>query len=111
MTASLLLSQVLNGLQLGALLFLMASGLTLILGIMHFVNMAHGSLYMAGAFLGATAYNASGSFVFALVCATTGAGALGVLLERWIARPLYHSNAGNLWVDDVFQPVSCAYLG
>jgi len=89
MTVSLLMSQLLNGLQLGALLFLMASGLTLIFGIMNFVNMAHGSLYMTGAFVGATAYNASGSFLFALVCATVGSGMVGVLIERLIARPLY----------------------
>jgi len=89
MTGSLLVSQLLNGLQLGALLFLMASGLTLIFGIMNFINLAHGSLYMVGAFLGATAFNASGSFFFALVAAAVGSGLVGVLLERVIARPLY----------------------
>jgi len=89
MTGSLLMSQLLNGLQLGALLFLMASGLTLIFGIMNFINLAHGSLYMTGAFLGATAYNASGSFIFALLAAIGGTGLVGILMERLIARPLY----------------------
>jgi len=89
MTGSLLMSQLLNGLQLGALLFLMASGLTLIFGIMNFINLAHGALYMTGAFLGATAYNASGSFLFALLAAMIGSALVGLLMERLIARPLY----------------------
>ena len=89
MNGSLLLSQLLNGLQLGALLFLMSSGLTLIFGIMNFINLAHGSLYMIGAFLGATAYNASGSFAFSILAAVAGSAFVGVVLERLIARPLY----------------------
>ena len=89
MNGSLLLSQFLNGLQLGALLFLLASGLTLIFGIMNFINLAHGSLYMIGAFLGASAYNASGSFGFAILAAVCGSGLVGVALERVVARPLY----------------------
>jgi len=92
MTAALPLSQLLNGLQQGALLFLMAAGLTLIFGIMNFINLAHGSLYMVGAFLGATAFNASGSFIFALLAAGLGSAAVGGLLERFIARPLYRSD-------------------
>jgi branched-chain amino acid transport system permease protein len=51
MTAGLFLTQALNGLQLGVLLFLLAAGLTLVFGIMNFVNLAHGSLYMMGAYL------------------------------------------------------------
>lgn len=66
MTPELLLIQTLNGLQFGVLLFLMAAGLTLVFGIMSFVNLAHGALYMFGAYFAATAWNASGSF--ALPC-------------------------------------------
>ena len=55
MTATLLLAQLLNGLQYGVLLFLLAAGLTLVFGIMSFVNLAHGSLYMLGAYAGALA--------------------------------------------------------
>jgi branched-chain amino acid transport system permease protein len=51
MTTALFLTQVLNGLQLGVLLFLLAAGLTLVFGIMNFVNLAHGSLYMVGAYI------------------------------------------------------------
>jgi branched-chain amino acid transport system permease protein len=98
MNGSLLLSQLLNGLQLGALLFLLSSGLTLIFGIMNFINLAHGSLYMIGAFLGATAYNASGSFAFAILAAVAGSGLVGVALERLIARPLFFNElASVIW--------------
>ena len=54
MSGALVVFQLLNGLQLGVLLFLLATGLTLVFGIMDFVNLAHGSLYMLGAFLAAT---------------------------------------------------------
>ena len=62
MSGILLLEQALNGLQLGLMLFLLAAGLTLVFGIMDMVNLAHGSLYMVGAYLIATATQASGSF-------------------------------------------------
>ncbi|OVZ56306.1 branched-chain amino acid ABC transporter permease [Pigmentiphaga sp. NML080357] len=89
MNSSLFLSQLLNGLQLGVLLFLLSSGLTLIFGIMNFINLAHGSLYMVGAFIGAASYNASGSFAFAIVAAIVSAGLVGLLLEHLVAKPLY----------------------
>ena len=59
MTTGLFFTQLLNGLQLGVLLFLLSAGLTLVFGIMNFVNLAHGSLYMMGAYFAAAAYNAS----------------------------------------------------
>lgn len=62
MTVALLLTQVLNGLQFGILLFLMAAGLTLVFGIMNFINLAHGTVYMLGAYFAAMAYAWSGSF-------------------------------------------------
>ena len=69
MDFSLLLIQSLNGLQLGLLLFLVASGLTLVFGILDFVNLAHGSLYMLGAFVCATFTFATGNFLFAVLLA------------------------------------------
>ena len=66
MTWNLLLVQALNGLQYGLLLFLLAAGLTLVLGIMNFVNLAHGSLYMLGAYLGAAVFAQTGSFLMRL---------------------------------------------
>ena len=63
MTTSLLVAQLLNGLQYGVMLFLLAAGLTLVFGIMSFVNLAHGSLYMLGAYAAAVAGGHTGSFV------------------------------------------------
>ena len=89
MSATLLLAQLLNGLQYGVLLFLLAAGLTLVFGIMSFVNLAHGSLYMVGAYAGALAYGASGSFVLALGAATAASLVIGLLLEVTIVSRLY----------------------
>ncbi len=69
MTFVLLAEQVLNGLQFGVMLFLMAAGLTLIFGVMGLINLAHGSLYMVGAFAAAWVAGATGSFVLALSAA------------------------------------------
>ena len=90
MTTGLLLTQLLNGLQLGILLFLLASGLTLVFGIMSFVNLAHGSLYMMGAYFAAAAYNAfGGSFLAAALVAVPGTLLLGLLIERLLLTTLY----------------------
>ena len=75
MTATLLIEQVLNGLQFGTMLFLMAAGLTLVFGVMGLINLAHGSLYMVGAFAAATAAAATGNFLLALVAALAAAAA------------------------------------
>ena len=82
MTPELLLIQTLNGLQFGVLLFLMAAGLTLVFGIMSFVNLAHGALYMFGAYFAAAAWNASGSFLLAVLGGFGGAFVLGALVDR-----------------------------
>jgi branched-chain amino acid transport system permease protein len=79
---NLFITQTLNGLQLGVLLFLLAAGLTLVFGIMNFVNLAHGSLYMMGAYFAASAANASGSFIVGGLVAVPLTMALGVLVER-----------------------------
>lgn len=81
MTLSLLVGQALNGLQLGLLLFLMAAGLTLVFGIMSFVNLAHGSLYMFGAYFAATIATHSGSFVIAVGLAAIVMFVLGFLMD------------------------------
>ena len=82
MTWGLLAVQALNGLQYGVLLFLLAAGLTLVFGIMNFVNLAHGSLYMLGAYLGSAVYTSSGSFILAGVAAIVGTLAIGIVIER-----------------------------
>ncbi|MES2534483.1 MAG: branched-chain amino acid ABC transporter permease [Pseudomonadota bacterium] len=89
MALSLLVPQLLNGLQYGVLLFLLAAGLTLVFGIMSFVNLAHGSLYMLGAYFAATAYRWSGSFGIAVLAAVGGCIVLGMLLEKIAISRLY----------------------
>jgi branched-chain amino acid transport system permease protein len=89
MSLLLLLEQALNGLQLGVMLFLMAAGLTLVLGVMDFVNLAHGSLYMVGAFTGAATARWSGSFWIGLLAALPVTCLVGMALERTALRRLY----------------------
>src|SRR5258706_5312287 len=89
MTWSLFFAQLLNGFQLGVLLFLLSAGLTLVLGIMNVVNLAHSSLFMMGAYFGAAAYGATQSFLVAAVAAIAGAALLGLVLERVILTRLY----------------------
>jgi branched-chain amino acid transport system permease protein len=89
LTSSLFLTQLLNGLQLGILLFLLSAGLTLVFGIMNFVNLAHGSLYMVGAYFAAAAFRWSGSFVIAGLIAVTATLALGLIVERLALARLY----------------------
>jgi branched-chain amino acid transport system permease protein len=89
MTALLLLEQTLNGLQLGVTLFLMAAGLTLVFGIMNMVNLAHGSLYMLGAYFCATLTNLTGSFFIGAALALPAAAAVGILVEVVALRTLY----------------------
>ncbi|RRJ85318.1 branched-chain amino acid ABC transporter permease [Aestuariirhabdus litorea] len=85
----LFLEQVLNGLQLGFMLFLMAAGLTLVFGIMGLINLAHGSLYMVGAYGAAAVTGLSGSFLLGLAAALLSAGLCGLLLELVALRRLY----------------------
>ena len=85
----LILEQTLNGLQFGLMLFLLAAGLTLVFGIMDLINLAHGSLYMIGAYLVAAVVQATGSFMLAVLAAMVGTAAIGVLLEVSVLRRLY----------------------
>ncbi len=89
MSTILIIEQVLNGLQFGVMLFLMAAGLTLIFGVMGLINLAHGSFYMVGAFAAAATAGATGSFLLALVAALAAAALAGALVEMVVIRRLY----------------------
>jgi branched-chain amino acid transport system permease protein len=89
MTLTLLIEQCLNGVQLGLMLFLLAAGLTLVFGIMDMINLAHGSLYMVGAYLAASATKASGSFLLGAAAAVAGTAAIAAVLELTLMRRLY----------------------
>ncbi len=89
---SLLITQLLNGLQLGLLLFLLASGLTLIFGIMDFINLSHGSFYMIGAYFCGSIVAKTGSFLAGVVFGLIGMFAVGALVEWLIARKLYRQD-------------------
>ena len=89
MDYTLLFVQVINGVQLGLLLFLVASGLTLVFGILDFVNLAHGSIYMIGAFICASLTLYLGNFLLAVVVALPLTGLVGYAIERIVARNLY----------------------
>jgi len=89
MNAQLIATQVLNGLQLGILLFLMSAGLTLVFGIMNFVNLAHGSLYMIGAYLAAAMFNGFDSFALALALAVPATILVGLVVDRIVLAGLY----------------------
>src|SRR5438552_16661590 len=89
MMASLIFEQLLNGLQFGVTLFLAAAGLTLVFGIMNFINLAHGSLYMLGAFVGASTLALTRSFVVAICAGAAAAAAMAAALEWSVLRRLY----------------------
>ena len=90
MSFVLIAEQILNGLQFGIMLFLMSAGLTLIFGVMGLINLAHGSLYMIGAFVAATVASATGSFILALAAALSAAALAGAIVEITIIRKLYN---------------------
>ena len=86
LTASILIIQALHGLVYGMLLFLVASGMTLVFGMMDILNIAHAAFYMLGAYLGCAVLMATGSFWLALVVAPVAVGILGALVERFFLR-------------------------
>ena len=92
MNAILILEQSLNGLQFGLMLFLLATGLTLVFGIMDMINLAHGSLYMIGAYLVATLTDACGSFWIGIFLGVSATAIIGALLELSVMRRLYQRN-------------------
>lgn len=85
----LFLEQLLNGFQLGVTLLLLASGLTLVFGIMGLINLAHGALYMVGAYVAASVIGVSGSFALGLVAGLAAAAATGMAVEAIVMRRLY----------------------
>jgi branched-chain amino acid transport system permease protein len=92
MDPALILVQALNGVQLGVMLFLIAAGLTLVFGVMDLINLAHGSLYMVGAYLTATFTGWTGSFLLGLLLAVPATALLGAALEVTALRTLYGRN-------------------
>jgi branched-chain amino acid transport system permease protein len=84
-----LAAQVFTGLVLGGIFVLLAIGLSLIFGLMTVVNFSHGALYMLGAYFGFLLITYTGSFTVALIVAPLMVGALGLLIERFLIRPLY----------------------
>jgi branched-chain amino acid transport system permease protein len=89
MTADFVIVQGLNGIAYGLLLFLLAAGLSLIFGMMHVVNLAHGSFFMLGAYIGYTIARASNNFWLALLVAPVVVGALGILIEVALLKRIY----------------------
>ena len=89
MSFTLLFEQLLNGLQFGVTLFLMAAGLTLVFGIMNFINLAHGSLFMVGAYLALAAANWTGSYLLGAVLGLAGTLVVGMAVEIVALRTLY----------------------
>jgi branched-chain amino acid transport system permease protein len=93
MTAEFWVTQAFNGVSYGALLFLLASGLSLIFGVMHIVNLAHGSYFMLGGYVGLSVVWRTGSFVAALACGALAVALIGVAMERLFLRRLPASQA------------------
>ncbi len=89
MSITLFIEQVLNGLQFGFMLFLMSAGLTLVFGVMGLINLAHGSLYMIGAFAAAAIASWTGSFWLGLLASLMAAAIAGALVEMVVIRRLY----------------------
>ena len=83
-------SQLFNGLALGALLALISSGLTIIYGTLGVLNLAHGAMFMLGGYAGYVAYQASGSFIVAVLAGTVFMLVVGVLMERIVIRHFYN---------------------
>ncbi len=91
-SASCLVTQVSAGLTIGLLLFLVASGLTLIFGVLGLVNFAHGILYMLGSYFALSAYGATGSFLAAMLAGAIGVAVFGFLIERLLLSRIYSAD-------------------
>ena len=89
MTLTLFLEQILNGVQFGVFLFLISAGLTLVLGIMNVVNLAHGSLYMLGAYVSTTLYTLTGNLFIAFVLMVPILLIIGMIVEIIVLRTMY----------------------
>ncbi|MEP9369026.1 branched-chain amino acid ABC transporter permease [Xanthobacter sp. VNH20] len=89
MDLELILMQLFSGVALGAVLIMAALGLTIIFGMLGIVNFAHGALFMVGAYAGLWVAEQTGNFWWALLLAPLAVGAFGMLIERFLIRPLY----------------------
>lgn len=90
------LVQAINGISYGMLLFLVAAGLSLVFGLMNIINLAHGSYYMLGTYIGITVYRYSQNFILAVVGAAIALAILGVLTQRFILHRLYGNHLGQV---------------
>lgn len=88
MNAAVLSQQFVNGLALGSIYALIAVGLAMIYGVLRVLHIAHAGVYTAGAYLGLYFFNLTGSFPFAVLAAMVVAGFIGVLIERFVYRPM-----------------------
>src|SRR5882762_1544312 len=115
MNLVLALEQTLNGLQLGVMLFLMAAGLTLIFGIMNLVNLAHGSLYMVGAYLATYFYQVTGSYLLGVLLGLAGTLVVGIAVEVLPAHALRarapRPGSRHFWPDPLLQRADGDPLG
>ena len=96
MTAEFWVTQTFNGLSYGALLFLLASGLSLIFGVMRVVNLAHGSYFMLGGYVGLSVIWRTGSYVLALVAGALALALVGIAMERLFLRRLSGQTLGQV---------------
>jgi branched-chain amino acid transport system permease protein len=85
----LIIEQTLNGIQLGVMLFLISAGLSLVFGIMNFINLAHGAFFMVGAYLAAALTKETGSFVLSALIAVPATAVVGLITERFLLRRFY----------------------
>lgn len=93
-----LLNLTINGIATGSLIFLLAAGLTLIFGLMHVLNFAHGALFAWGAYFGVWMYTQTGSFLVGILGAIVIGALLGWLLERWMIQPVYTNTMSQIQV-------------
>ncbi|CAM2865497.1 branched-chain amino acid ABC transporter permease [Paenibacillus sediminis] len=98
MNLDVIVNLLVNGLATGMLIFLLASGLSLIFGLMDVLNFSHGGLFAWGAYMGVWVYVSTGSFLLAVVGAVLGGVAIGFILERWIIRPIYGNHLQQILV-------------
>ncbi len=115
MTREFLIAQTFNGLSYGALLFLLASGLSLIFGVMRIVNLAHGSYFMLGGYVGLSTVWRTGSFTAALVVGAVAVGLIGVAMERLFLSRLAGQTLGQVLMTIgfalIFQDVALLIWG
>ncbi len=91
-SVSCIVTQTSTGLILGALLFLVAAGLTLIFGVLRVINFSHGAFYMLGAYIALSAYRMTDSYVLATLAAGLGVGLFGLIFERFFMRRVYNAD-------------------